>query len=1116
MNRHGSLNRIYRLVWSQVTNSWVAVAETAKGKGKGKSQRRKLIATALALAAISGAIPAAMAVNVAANLPVLNPTIKGSGSVVVTSGAVGMTITQATQNALLNWNSFNVGEHNFVNFVQPNASSVTVNNILDNNPSTILGSVHANGSIFLINPNGMVFGPHARVNVGGLVVSALAMNGSGSAYKFSGSGSVDNQGTINTGSYVVLLGSSVTNEGTITAPLGNIILGAGNQATMKLNSSTGTVSLNIDKSTLKNLVANGGVIIADGGHIIMTAGARNELVASAVNNNGVLQARTVGVNKGTISLLADKEGGALGGTVTVGGTIDASAPDGGDGGAVETSAGTVKMAPQFAVLTHAGKGHHGSWLIDPVDFNIGANALNGETSDISGANLGAALANSDITIQTSGSPPCTNVSCGSGSGSLGNINVNDAVSWSSGHALTLNADNNINVYRPISVNGAGTLNLWYGQQSAAGSGALNIYSPINLASNSTITTQLGSNPANLINNYHIINGLGAQGSTTGNDLQGINGNLTGNYVLGSDIDASATASWNQTGTNTYAGFVPLGTAQTFSGIFNGLGHTVSGLYINRPVGFTGLFAVTGPGSTISNVALTAETVNGLYSKAGGLAGYGQGTFINDSASATVSGTYGLGGLIGVTNNATITSCHASGEVLFSNTVAFNNTGVTSDGGGLVGYMRNGTISHSYATTNIVGANVSSNGSQYLGGLVGETFGTSINTSYATGAIIAPTGFYLGGLVGFFSSGSVTNSYATGPVSGSYGVGGLVGTNQGTISTSYATGSVTASQPYSAGGLVGVNLGSVDTSYSIGPVTAPSAGGLAGTNGGTISHSYFDISINPGLPLTGNLSTAVDSFSQGLSTAQMQDGSSTSNLKGFNFVNAITPGTGNNWVIVDADGTLNGTNGATYPILASEYATNITNPHQLQLMALAPAASYTLANNIDAGNTKPAGTVNLDVWGAGGFAPVGSTAQPFTGSLNGQGYTISNMTINQPTGTNVGLFGNTRSSMISNVALVNSTVTGLHAAGTLIGNNNGGTITYSSATGGGVSANNPNSGRITGNVGGLIGNDTNGNISYSFADVPVTAKNYAGGLVGYASGTTIDHSHAGMPGGGLMY
>lgn len=222
MNRHGSLNRIYGLIWSQVTNNWVAVAENVKSRGKGKSTARKLVAAALALSAVTWLLPEAVAG------PTNGSVAKGTAQI---SQSGTTTITQSTQYALLNWGTFNVASNETVNFSQPSTGSVAANQIHNTNGSSILGHLIANGEIFLINPNGIVFGKDAVVNVGGLVASALAMSStdsSGMHFNSTGSGSagVTNHGSISAGSHVVLLGSNVSNDGTIsTAPLGTIILG---------------------------------------------------------------------------------------------------------------------------------------------------------------------------------------------------------------------------------------------------------------------------------------------------------------------------------------------------------------------------------------------------------------------------------------------------------------------------------------------------------------------------------------------------------------------------------------------------------------------------------------------------------------------------------------------------------------------------------------------------------------------------------------------------------------------------------------------------------------------------------------------------------------------------
>src|ERR1700683_1600497 len=227
MNRHGSMNRIYRLVWSAVRNVWIPVAETARGRGKRFTP--KLIAAALSLGCA-----------VAQGSPSGGQVVAGTGS--ITQSGSTTTITQGTQNLSLTWASFNIAPQQSVNFVQPSTTAIAVNRVLGTNGTQILGYLHANGQVFLINPNGIVFGPTAEVNVGGLVASTLDLGTglAGNAKSFSGmnTGSVVNQGTITAaqGGYVVLLGNHVSNEGVISAQLGTVALGAGSAITLTLDS----------------------------------------------------------------------------------------------------------------------------------------------------------------------------------------------------------------------------------------------------------------------------------------------------------------------------------------------------------------------------------------------------------------------------------------------------------------------------------------------------------------------------------------------------------------------------------------------------------------------------------------------------------------------------------------------------------------------------------------------------------------------------------------------------------------------------------------------------------------------------------------------------------------
>src|SRR5207237_7340740 len=124
-------------------------------------------------------------------------------------------INQSSQNVAINWQSFGIGLTETVRFVQPNSSSVALNRVLGSDPSSILGHLSANGKVFLVNPNGILFGEGAQVNVGSLVASTRDISDSdfmSGNYKFegAGNGTILNQGSINAdGGYVALLGAKV-------------------------------------------------------------------------------------------------------------------------------------------------------------------------------------------------------------------------------------------------------------------------------------------------------------------------------------------------------------------------------------------------------------------------------------------------------------------------------------------------------------------------------------------------------------------------------------------------------------------------------------------------------------------------------------------------------------------------------------------------------------------------------------------------------------------------------------------------------------------------------------------------------------------------------------------
>ena len=145
------MNKIYRLIWSEILNAWVAVSEIVKTRGKRSS---RVITSAIVLSALTFgnlSIAGPPGVN---ELPTGGSVAAGSASISQSSNT--MTIQQATQRAVLDWNTFNIGQNATVNINQLDASSVLLNNILGNNPSQVYGALNANGQVFLSNPSGLL------------------------------------------------------------------------------------------------------------------------------------------------------------------------------------------------------------------------------------------------------------------------------------------------------------------------------------------------------------------------------------------------------------------------------------------------------------------------------------------------------------------------------------------------------------------------------------------------------------------------------------------------------------------------------------------------------------------------------------------------------------------------------------------------------------------------------------------------------------------------------------------------------------------------------------------------------------------------------------------------
>ena len=329
------MNKAYRLIWNELTQSWVAVSELVKARGKRASGVALLTALGFILGPVWAADPAPTA------LPTGGQITAGQGSISQTGAS--MTINQNTERMIANWQSFNIGSNASVNFVQPNSSSTALNRVSGQSATQILGRLTANGQVILINPAGVLFTKSAQVDVGGLVATTLNMSDANflaGKHQFEGNGgSVVNQGRITTpsGGRVALIAPVVRNEGTIEAPQGSVALAAGQAVDIDLTGDGGMV-VRITKGALDALVENKGAIRADDGTVILGARALDQLARAAVNNEGIIAAQGIRRQGGRIMLDAGDAG-----HVSNTGTLDVSS-QAHAGGTIEITSKTVELA----------------------------------------------------------------------------------------------------------------------------------------------------------------------------------------------------------------------------------------------------------------------------------------------------------------------------------------------------------------------------------------------------------------------------------------------------------------------------------------------------------------------------------------------------------------------------------------------------------------------------------------------------------------------------------------------------------------------------------------------------------------------------------------------------
>ena len=356
---------------------------------------------------LTGMVLLAMALGGSVQAMPSGGTIRSGNGSIVEQGQT-MTVQQNSNRMAIDWTQFNIAKNETIRYAQPDKNAVALNRVTGGQKSLIEGNLNANGHVFLVNPNGVVFGKNASVDVGGLVASTArladdTMNHFGSsqdslnlAVDNENNAAVINEGIIKAqGGLVALHASNVENSGTITDDDGMVALTAAKN--LNLSSDVdGKLNFTVDGTMARAQSLNSGTLKADGGYVVMTAKSAGDVLSTVVNNSGTIEAKTLRKNeKGQVLL-----DGGDNGQVEVSGTLDASGTEEGqdagsikaigqktivhdgtqllargnvNGGTIETSGDVLNLGNSLNIDAKGITGKAGEWLLDPLDVIIADN-----------------------------------------------------------------------------------------------------------------------------------------------------------------------------------------------------------------------------------------------------------------------------------------------------------------------------------------------------------------------------------------------------------------------------------------------------------------------------------------------------------------------------------------------------------------------------------------------------------------------------------------------------------------------------------------------------------------------------------------------------------------------
>jgi filamentous hemagglutinin family protein len=983
-----SLNHVYRLVWSKIQQAWVAVAETARAHGKSSvaGQVSKTASPAVkSLNGISLTSPAKWRFLVACAFAAVISPISSFADTNVIAGVIAgdltvnnisSTHTQYIHTANVNivdFFKFGVAKGSQLDVIMPDAGRALYR-VIGDSRSEIMGKLHSNGSLFLINQNGVLFGKGAEVNVGNIVASTMNISNDDflkGNYNFVAGnvlGTVENRGVIkakNEG-YIVLLGNKVNNRGKLVAYNGSVVLGSAQEATLDFFGN-GLVKAKLSGDALEAVVKNGGSIQADGGIVQLATNARS----SAINVSGIVEANQLVERNGMISL----EGGDNA-KVQVSGHLIAKGHD--------TIGGTIQVTgAQVALMSGA--------LLDASGDKGGGTVLVG--GDYQGKN--DAVYNSQTAYVSSGATiKADAIKEGNGGKVIvwadsltryyGSISAQGAVTAGNGGFVEVSGKQNLDFNGAVNVaaiNGVGGTVLLDPENITL---STNPQTPLPDQATGTPDIAFAKNPGATTNvNVNSVSGFSELHLQATNNID-VNSSLTMTATTGSvRLEANNNINVNASITSGPLGSVTLKADADNSGAGNiAIGADITGS--------------TGVALSAANITHTAGNINTTGNTFNGAAGsvtinatgdVNLGTANINAAGTSIAGKVGASG-----GNVEINarSLAMTGNINTSGSASNTTAGGGGQGGSVVIRATNDT-----SVGNIVTSSGDSGATSNISRLSGSVYIASTAGNITTGNIQANGGVNGAGasfvnVKGIDSGVTLTataGSVTAGDINTSAGAStvGTQGLSAGNVTIKAGTDLKVATITASGGNGNGTNIsggsaGKVDLRATSGDITMGAVTNTAGSATGTgTAGKTANIIAQAGndLTLNGNIQTS----SKTADAVQLVAGR---NFK--NIANAmITTGTGGRWTVYSSDptGDIKGANllaAYDYKQYGTTFGGTLLGTGNGFVHAVSPTVTATLtgsANKVFDGNNTVTDLTGLSVTTSGVIDGDKVTVSPIT-------------------------------------------------------------------------------------------------------------------------------------------